>query len=122
VAGALLPKPSAFSAANSECTKPCSACCGLLAAVAALPVAAVALVAVVALDAVVWLTAGVVVVAGVSAEAATDAIGLLPITTCSIVDSRLLNNPCVDEELELDVADVESVPDSVLASGCTLRL
>jgi hypothetical protein len=84
------------------------------AAVAALLVVGVAVAAVVAAAEVVG-----VVPAEVSAEAATEAIGLLPTTTCSRVDSRLLNNPCVDDELELDVPDVESVLDSVLASFCT---
>jgi len=120
---ALLPKPSAFSAVNSDCKKLCTACCGLLVAVVAGVVVA-AVLAAVTLDPVVALVAAAEVVGElvgeVSAEAATEAIGLLPTTTCSSVDSRLLNNPCVDDEVELDVPDVDSVLDSVLESFCTL--
>jgi Ni/Fe-hydrogenase subunit HybB-like protein len=93
-----------------------SARCGLLFAVAVVAVAG----AVVAAAAVGAAAEAVGVVAPVvSAEAATEAIGLLLTTTCSSVDSRLLNNPCVDEEVELDLPDVDSALDCVLASFCT---
>jgi hypothetical protein len=139
----LLPSPSDFRAANKECRKLCAACAGLSgvlaatvaagavaavpAAVAALGLAALGLAAVVVAAGVMAATvAGAAVVpvpavaaAGVRNETAVEAIGLVATTTCSSVDSRLLNNPWFVDDVWPDVPEVDSVPESVVASFST---
>jgi hypothetical protein len=120
----LFRKFGAFAAVESVVPAPLVAGVAVVALVKAVALdAAVVLVAVVALVPVVAPVAAVgVVAAEVSAEAASEAIGLLLTTTCSSVESKLLNNPCVEDEVELEVPDVDSVLESVVASFCTLFL
>jgi dihydrodipicolinate synthase/N-acetylneuraminate lyase len=60
-----------------------------------------------------------VVVAGVSNETAAEATGLAATTTCSRVDNRLLNRPCVVDLPVPDVVELEVLFVSVSASLCT---
>jgi hypothetical protein len=137
----LPPSPSDFRAANRECRKLCAACAGLsgvlapavaVGAVAAVPapVAALGLAAVVVAAAVVAaavvdatvVPVPAVAAAGVKNETAVEAIGLVATTTCSRVDSRLLNNPWFVDDVWPDVLEVDSVPESVVASFSTAFL
>lgn len=66
--------------------------------------------------------AGAVAVAvaeGVSNDTAVAATGLVATTTCSSVDNRLPNRPCVVDVPVPDVVELDAVDDSVAASFCT---
>jgi hypothetical protein len=103
LAAPVLPRPSDFNAANSECKKLCTFCDVV---VAALPTAAVVVPAAVEAVVAAVVPAAAVPVRAVVAAAAADVIPGIPVTCCSVC-SRLLNSPCVVAGVELEVLEVE---------------